>query len=173
MLLSSPGLSTLRKGTERQAGQAVCRKLATTGRPASGDIFRYYHSKYIDVCALQESYLCGNPLPPQDPTQEQGTLETPWPSLTLLGDSEGDQPCGLHKGAMCLKLKLPGHIAGVEARVVQGDVEHSDGHVLQVLAPIPLQASLEGAFHLLVAIPILIDLQVEKERRVGPGERRG
>lgn len=65
---------------------------------------------------------------------------------------------------MCLKLKLPGHVAGIEAGVVQGDIEHSDGHVLQVFAPVPLQASLEGALHLLVAVPVLVDLQVEKQR---------
>lgn len=71
---------------------------------------------------------------------------------------------------MRLKLKLPGHIAGVEARVVQSDVEHSDGHVLQVLAAIPLQAPLKGALHLLVAIPILVNLQIEEQKRVGPGK---
>lgn len=71
---------------------------------------------------------------------------------------------------MCLKLKLPGHIAGVEARIIQGNIEHSDGHILQVLASVPLQASLEGALHLLVTISILIDLQVEKQR-VGPQEK--
>lgn len=74
---------------------------------------------------------------------------------------------------MCFKSKLPGHVAGVEARVIQGDVEHSDGDILQVLAPIPLQASLEGALHLLLAVSILIDLQVEKQKRVGPGEKIG
>lgn len=105
--------------------------------------------------------------------QEQGTLETLRPSLTLLGDSEGDQPCSFHKGAMRLKSKLPGHVAGVEARVIQSDVKHSDGHVLQVFAPIPLQTSLEGTLHLLLAIPILVDLQVEKQKRVGSGEKIG
>lgn len=71
---------------------------------------------------------------------------------------------------MCLKFKLPGHVAGIEAGIIQGDIEHSDGHILQVLASIPLQASLKGALHLLVTIPILIDLQVEKQR-VGPQRR--
>lgn len=66
---------------------------------------------------------------------------------------------------MCLELKLPGHVAGVEAGVVQGDIEHSDGHVLQVFAPVPLQTPLEGALHLLVAVPILVDLYVEKQWR--------
>lgn len=74
---------------------------------------------------------------------------------------------------MCLKSKLPGHVAGVEARVIQSDVKHSDGHILQVFAPIPLQASLEGALHFLLAIPILIDLQVEKQKRVGRENRVG
>lgn len=74
---------------------------------------------------------------------------------------------------MCFKSKLPGHVAGVEARVIQGDVEHSDGDILQVLAPVPLQASLEGALHLLLAVSILIDLQVEKQKRVGPGKKIG
>lgn len=46
---------------------------------------------------------------------------------------------------MSLELKLPGHVAGVEAGVVQGDVEHSDGHVLQVFAPVPLQAPWKGS----------------------------
>lgn len=62
---------------------------------------------------------------------------------------------------MCLKFKLPGHVACVEARVVQSDIEHSDGHVLQVFAPVPLQTTLEGALHLLVAIAILVYLQRE------------
>lgn len=83
------------------------------------------------------SYLCGNqqlsPLPLR--TRHPGD---PLPSLTLLGDSERDQPCSLHKGAMRLKLKFPGHVASVEARVIQGDVEYSDGHILQVFASVPL-----------------------------------
>lgn len=74
---------------------------------------------------------------------------------------------------MCLKGELPGHVAGIEARVIQGDIQHGDGHILQVLAPIPLQAPLEGALHLLLAISILIDLQVEKQKRVGPGQKTG
>lgn len=65
---------------------------------------------------------------------------------------------------MRLKFKLPGHVACVEARVVQRDIEHSDGHVLKVFAPVPLQAPLEGALHLLVAIAILVYLQ-RKERK--------
>lgn len=142
--------------------RAACRKLAAPGGQASGDIFRYHHSRYMGFCILQGAHLCGNPL--SSLPREQGTQGSLCPSLTLLGDTEGDQPGGLHEGAMCLKLKLPGHVAGVEAGVVQGDIEHSDGHVLQVFAPIPLQASLEGALHLLVAVPILIDLQVEKQR---------
>lgn len=107
------------------------------------------------------------------PPPRTGTLGTWCPSLTLLSDSKGDKPCSLHKGTMCLKLKFPRHIAGVEAGVVQGDIEHSDGHVLQVLAPVPLQAALEGALHLLVAISILIDLEVEKKTEGGPGGRVG
>lgn len=74
---------------------------------------------------------------------------------------------------MGLKLKLSRHVAGVEARVIQSDVEHSDGHILQVLAPIPLQTPLEGALHLLVAISILVDLQVEEQKQVEPGEKVG
>lgn len=68
---------------------------------------------------------------------------------------------------MSLELKLPRHVASVEARVVESDIEHCDGHVLQVFAPIPLQASLEGALHLLLAVPILVDLQVERQKGVG------
>lgn len=67
---------------------------------------------------------------------------------------------------MCLKFELPGHIARVEARVVQSDIEHGDGHVLEVFAPIPLQTTLEGALHLLVAISILIYLQREEQKQM-------
>jgi hypothetical protein len=81
-------------------------------------------------------------------------------SLTFLCDSEGDEPCGLHKGPMRLKFKLPRHVAGVEARVIQSDIEHGDGYILQVLAPVPLQTPLEGALHLLVAIAILKDKEI-------------
>lgn len=102
------------------------------------------------------------PLPQPSPRQ-QGTLETLSRSLTLLRDAEGDQPRGLHKGPVRLKLKLPGHVTGVEAGVIERDVEHSDGHILQVLTPVPLQAPLEGALHLLVAVSVFVDLQVEKQ----------
>jgi hypothetical protein len=75
---------------------------------------------------------------------------------------------------VCFELKLPGHITCVEARVIQSDIENSDGYVLQVFAPIPLQTTLEGALHLLVAISILIYLQRGAEadcgKRVGEGQ---
>lgn len=67
---------------------------------------------------------------------------------------------------MCLELKLPGHIACVETRVIQSDIENSDGYVLQVFAPVPLQTTLEGALHLLVAISILIYLQREGQKQI-------
>lgn len=67
---------------------------------------------------------------------------------------------------MCFELKLPGHIACVEARVIQSDIENSDGYILQVFAPVPLQTTLEGAFHLLVAISILIYLQREGRKQI-------
>lgn len=72
---------------------------------------------------------------------------------------------------MSLELKLARHVAGVNARIIEGDVEYSDGHVLQVLAPVPLQAALEGALHLLVAIPVLVDLPAERQQWAG--ERGG
>lgn len=76
---------------------------------------------------------------------------------------------------MCLKLKLPGHIARVEARVVQSDIEHSDGHILQVFAPIPLQTTLERALHFLVAVTILVYLQRQEQKQMvarEPGRAR-
>lgn len=71
---------------------------------------------------------------------------------------------------MCLKFKLPGHIACVEARVIQSDIENCDGYVLQVFAPVPLQTTLEGALYLLVAISILIYLQREGWKQIVVGE---
>ena len=71
---------------------------------------------------------------------------------------------------MCLEFKLPGYIACVEARVIQSDIEYSDGYILQVFAPIPLQTTLEGALHFLVAISILVYLQREGRKPIAARE---
>lgn len=117
-------------------------------------------SPHAWACVFSKDHMYGKPLSITLPPKETTGLR-----LTLFSDSQGYQSCGLHKRPVCLEFELPGHIACVEARVIQSDIEYSDGYVLQVFAPIPLQTALEGALHFLVAITILIYLQRERERQ--------
>lgn len=77
---------------------------------------------------------------------------------TLLHHGEMDQPGALEEGPVDLELELAGDVAGVDARVVQGDVQDSDGHVLHVFAPVPLDPTTKAAWKLVVCFPVLVDL---------------
>lgn len=62
------------------------------------------------------------------------------PQLDVLGDQ--------NRGRKELKLKSAKNVALVDPAVVEGDVEDSDGEVLQVLAPIPEQTAFKRPIQL-------------------------
>lgn len=92
----------------------------------------------------------------------------------FFSDSQGYQFCGFYKGSVCFEFKFFGYIICVEVRVIQSDIENSDGYVLQVFVFILLQMILEGVFYFLVVILIFIYLQrgaeVDCGKRVGEGQ---
>lgn len=92
------------------------------------------------------------------PTATDSTEQPLAAPPTLLHHREVDQPGALEEGPVDLELELAGDVAGVDARVVQGDVQHGDGHVLHVFAPIPLDPPAEAAWELVVCLPVLVDL---------------
>lgn len=59
---------------------------------------------------------------------------------------------------MDLVVKFPGDVAGINPRIVQGDVAYRNGHILHVFAPVPLEPATEAAFEFPLLIPVLVDL---------------
>lgn len=62
------------------------------------------------------------------------------PQLDVLGDQ--------NRGRVEVKLKSAKNVALVDPAVVVGDVEDSDGEVLQVPAPVPRQTAFKRSIHL-------------------------
>lgn len=77
---------------------------------------------------------------------------------TLLHHRETDQCRAGDNWSMNLEVEFPSDIAGVDPRIIQRDVEHGDGHILHVYAPVPLEPTTEAAPKFLLLIFVLVDL---------------
>lgn len=92
-------------------------------------------------------------------------------SLTFLFHIQSDVLDGEERGTEEAELELTKNVALIETAVIKGDVFDTNGHFLQVLAPIPGQTALKGSIHFFWSIILIFVYLGRREENMNTHRR--